>query len=97
MTVAKRAADRRSDDHANTWLPVRRSAADPRAVAEPWTAEYRCPYGHDGLLDDHMIDPGGRVEPSVICPGYPANFREPGAPAEPCIFHDSVRLEGWPP
>lgn len=34
-------------------------------------------------LEQHEVQPGGNVEPSVICPG------------NRCGFHQMVKLQGW--
>lgn len=39
----------------------------------------------DGTIDGHSIDDDGRVEPSVRCPN------------DDCAWHETIRLEGWPP
>ena len=90
MIIAKRSYSHYMVHEPNTWKPVTRSGA-------PKTATYVCPDGHDELLDNHTIDGSGAVSPSVVCKGYPAGFRAESAPAEPCSFHDHLKLEGWQP
>jgi hypothetical protein len=47
------------------------------------TASFACPgCGVVGTLEEHVIHPDGRVEPSVDCP-------------EGCGFHDTVVLDNW--
>lgn len=47
------------------------------------TVWFRCANGHYGTLGNHDIAADGTVTPSVVCP-------EQG-----CVFHDTVKLEGW--
>ena len=77
-------------DEPNTWKPLRMADGSRKA-------SYVCPNGHNGTLQDHEIAVDGTVSPSVVCQGYPAGFRSKDAPAEPCTFHDHLKLEGWEP
>ena len=77
------------EDVPNTWKPLNMPDGSHSAT-------YVCPNGHNGLLDAHKIDTDGVVTPSVVCEGYPAGFRFREAPAEPCTFHDFLKLDGWP-
>ena len=48
------------------------------------TATMSCPKcGQVASLSGHTINPGGAVNPSVVCPH------------EGCDFHEYVTLEGW--
>ena len=61
------------------WRPLR---LDGKVTAKLWCPKCERP----GLLDEHEIDEGGNVSPSVVC-GWPG-----------CDFHEGgVTLAGWPP
>lgn len=63
-----------------TWKPLWMPESSGRLPS----ATIVCPNGHWASIEDHEIDPSGRVTPSLICPE--------------CGWHGTeVRLEGWPP
>ena len=69
----------------DVWLTepgtYRRAKVDGRM-----TATMSCPTcGQVASLSGHTINPGGHVNPSLVCP------------YEGCGFHEYVTLEGWTP
>ena len=88
MRTALRSYSHYMVDEPNTWKPVQDSNGQR-------TATYVCPNGHNGCIVRHFITFDGVVSPSVVCTGYPAGFRSQGSLAEPCSFHDFIKLEGW--
>lgn len=77
------------------WIEVRRG--------DGWTATLICPQcKRQGSLSTHSIDAKGIVYSSVACPWNRDRHPELAEimdhdGARDCMFHENVRLDGWPP
>jgi len=74
MHIVKKADEKIKPD---TWKKTVDSDTGKKTV---W---FRCPNGHMGTLDDHIISYDGTVTPSVVCP------------EEGCKFHENIKLDAW--